>query len=152
MRELKFRAWYKEKNEMREVAMLRWENGRLMRIAGYWPGTRDNGWTDHDPLEGRYELMQFTGLLDNADNEIYESDILVVFDEDVAPVTDDGAGPMEVCNHIVRVEMRDGEWGVEIPKLDDGETGWHSLHRWKKDISNDGYEVAGNIHQNPELI
>lgn len=73
---IKFRAWDKKEKEMREVAMLRWEDGRMSRIAGYWPTTRNNGWTDHDPAEDIYVLMQFTSLLDAKGREIYEGDIV----------------------------------------------------------------------------
>jgi len=71
-REIKFRAWDTVEKEMREVAMLRYEDGRMTRIAGYWKGTRNNGWTDSDPADGRYVLMQYTGLKDKNGKEIYE--------------------------------------------------------------------------------
>lgn len=97
-------------------------------------------------------LLQYTGLKDKNGKEIYEGDVLLVFDEAVVPVTDIGEGPIEECNHIVSVEMRNGIWGFEIPKSDDGETGWYGLHYWNTDISDMGYEVIGNIYESPELI
>jgi len=97
-------------------------------------------------------LGQFTGLKDKNGKEVWEGDILCVFDEAVVPVTDEGQGPIEPCNHLVAVEMRNGVWGFEIPASDDGETGWYGLHYWSEEISSDGFEVIGNIYENPELL
>ena len=131
-REIKFRAW-DEENGMFPVTDFHWDKGGKLY---------DNG----------HKLMQFTGLLDKNGKEIYEGDILLVFDEAKVPITDDGQGPIEECNHLVRVDMKNGVCGFEIPKSDDGETGWYGLHYWKEEISSDGYEIIGNIYENPELL
>lgn len=136
MRELKFRAWPHASKEM------------------FYPSTDDILFFTDGAMRGRpnVTLMQFTGLKDKNGKEIYEGDLLLVFDEAVVPVTDEGQGPVEECNHIVAVEMRNAVWGFDIPKSDDGETGWYGLHYWNEDISNGGYEIIGNIYENPELL
>lgn len=140
-REIKFRAWCKEEKEMREVAMLRWENGRMSRIAGYWKGTRDNGWTDYDPQEDKIVLMQYTGLKDKNGMEIAEGDI-VEYDKDFQgkPFLDEDGYRFEVgfsCGSFLIFDPHDiGERG--------GFSGFY-LHT-------PAMEVIGNIYQNPELL
>lgn len=140
MRTIKFRAWDKENKRMYDGL----------------PNFGSKVWWFPDEGYGvslkELELMQFTGLLDKNGKEIYEGDVVCVFDEAVVPITDEGQGPIEACNHLVAVEMRNGVWGFEIPKSDDGETGWYGLHYWNEEISSDGYEVIGNIYEHPDLI
>ena len=122
---------------MRDVAMLRWENDRLCRIAGYWPGTKDNGWTDFDPAEGRYQLMQFTGLLDKNGVEIYEGD-------------------------IIRWDYERSWWnkaaGSAVFKVEwsDDRTGWAPFCECSVtgdyEVSGDVVAVVGNIYENPQLL
>ena len=97
-------------------------------------------------------LMQFTGLKDKNGKEIYEGDVILVPDEDVVPVTDEGQGPIEPCNHIVAVEFRNGEFGFEIPKTDDGETGWFTWRKWGEYSDPKEIEIIGNIYENTNLL
>lgn len=135
---IKFRAWFKEEKEMRDVAMLRWENDRLCRIAGYWKGTKDNGWTDYDPAEDKIELMQFTDLYDRTGKEIYEGDILVA-DMYIRNKWTEGVKLKVVyyssgiaTQSSFRFERDNGSWEYEA-------------------LLNDT-EVIGNIYENPNLI
>jgi uncharacterized phage protein (TIGR01671 family) len=133
MRAIRFRAW--------DTLLKSWlGDGYLMNNFGTVLANPD------------WVVMQYTGLKDKNGKEIYEGDLLLVFDEAVVPVTDEGQGPVEECNHIVAVEIRNGVWGFEIPKSDDGETGWYGLHYWSEEISSEGYEIIGNIYSNPELL
>ena len=97
-------------------------------------------------------LQQFTGLLDKNGKEIYEGDILLIQDEEVVPITDEGQGPLEACNHIVKVEFRDGCFGFEIPKNDDGETGWFTWDTWSEIDDPQKIEIIGNIYENSNLL
>lgn len=132
MREIKFRAWDKEAKEMREVAMLRWEDGRMSRIAGYWKGTRNNGWTDYDPADGKYELMQFTGLKSKSGIDIYEGDVV----------------KHEQWNNDIMAVVK---WKDDMAKF---ELYWTENEQpsLTSRLANKEYEVIGNIYENPELL
>ncbi len=142
MREIKFRAWDVADKEMREVAMLRWENGRMSRIAGYWKGTRDNGWTDYDPADDKYILMQFTGLLDKNGKEIYEGDVIVQMASNYR--TNER---LELRRQVVKIEP------FYFADYEDSCAGSGfmletcSLEKIEKE-----WEIIGNIYENPELI
>lgn len=124
-REIKFRVWDNQEKEMREVAMLRWEDGRLSRIAGYWKGTRNNGWTDYDPAENKYELMQFTGLTDKNRKEIYEGDI---------------------------VKWRYMEEGRGVVKYSDDYASYEPFNQLRWEAVSKTFEIIGNVFENPNLL
>ena len=69
MREIKFRAWHKEKKEMDYLGKI------FPAISDDWFAMSSSlGLGTHE--ENNYELMQYTGLSDKLGKEIYEGDIV----------------------------------------------------------------------------
>jgi len=97
-------------------------------------------------------LMQYTGLKDKNGKEIYEGDLLLVLDEEVVSVTDEGYGPIESCNHIASVVFRNGAFCINIPDTDSGMTGLYSFRQWNEEVSDEEHEIIGNIYENSDLL
>ena len=122
MREIKFRAWDKENKTM--LLDIGIHINRMIFI------TRQG----HDrPYTDDFEIMQYTGLKDKNDKEIYEGDVCKRI------WADDDYMIFKVCFS----EGRFAEWwnGMDVGKIADGS------------VMRDGkVEVIGNIYENPELI
>lgn len=129
MKEIKFRAWDKNRKRMVIVTTLDFDGeGVLDKVFGKAKGKSVDG------LEG-FELMQFCGLKDKNGKEIYEGDIVQEFHDD------EGKG--HIINH--EVSWSDGSW-----RLGNGGVDQNLLNgNGRKDLS---FEVIGNIYENIELL
>lgn len=119
-REIKFRAWNKIARRMSEPFNL------YSLTDGYF--TNKKGTIDAMTFVlSECDVIQFTGLKDKNDKEIYEGDILKVPEE---------YGEDKV---IVSWYVSSGAWGLK------------GCEMFLYDLTNDR-EVIGNIHENPELL
>lgn len=109
-REIKFRAWDKRKSKMVNFEYLQQHKSGFMLF-------------DKEDWGNEFDLMQFTGLLDRHGVEIYEGDILSVFDIK-EPV-------------------------IDVVTFND--LGWKHGEYYLIDCINWDLEVIGNIYENPAL-
>lgn len=141
MREIKFRAWEKNLKEIIPVNNINFER-ELINAESAWR------------MFNEIELMQFTGLTDKNDVEIYEGDILRVWQEDeYVPNRDSGGG-------IIDYDREEGFSQLGVVGFDgcsfDYKTaktlaGRHEEVYAPVDWINN-YEVIGNIYENAHLL
>ena len=134
MREIKFRAYYKADKRIYEVLYLDFANNEL----GLWDEETE---IDFECSFEDVELMQYTGLKDQNNAEIYES-YIVKFDPQ-SPCGDEFYNP------------RDGEIGEVI--LDFGSFVVRPIDKKREDLRFSLSElgdwvVVGNIYENKILI
>jgi len=125
-REYKFRAWDKQEKKMYACAGFCGGQVIIIQEDGKVLGKKDED----------FILMQFTGLLDKNGCEVYENDIVH------ATLLDYGGVRKEV---IEQVEIDEGLLAPFYMRVNYEEDWW-------KDCLPDGFEVIGNIYENPEIL
>lgn len=126
MREIKFRAWVKEKKAIFEVILINYVTKKvtyLLERVGHLLSIRDAKFND-------VELMQYTGLKDKNNKEIYEGDILFE----------------SFGERYYKVVFENGGFRAEFK----GDFDEHSFDLI--DVVAQGCEIVGNIYENPELM
>ncbi len=118
MREIKFRAWDEEGKKM-----IYWTlNDLLVRF-------NTSEYDGNDRPSALFDWMQYTGLKDVNEKEVYEGDIV-----------------RDVSNSdlIFEIKWHDDNLGYYMPREYDDEYSWT--------ITEPDLEVIGNIYENPELL
>jgi uncharacterized phage protein (TIGR01671 family) len=132
---------------MREIKFRVWCDGMMLTPAyigefGEWYIT---GRDVEDGTSGKTHLMQFTGLKDKADKEIYEGDIIRV----------------KHCEHIETIAIGDDGYKEMfmdvIGEVVSGDAAFHFTGHSMGEIplyayDDYDYEVIGNIYENPDLV
>ena len=121
MREIKFRAWHKEKKIMGEVL------GIDILHKEIFFSNEDVDCYEHTDFKD-IELMQYTGLKDKNNKEIYEGDIVTLHNSKYKVIFN---------TKEARFVLRDDEFESEIPFTNN---------------NNERMEIIGNIYENPELL
>lgn len=121
-REIKFRVWSEKNKKMLEIQKHSFKKGKSMPYG--YNIAYDFG-----------ELMQYTGLKDENEKEIYEGDILSIkiYSRDKIIVQ---------CKALV--EFKDGCFGVIW--------GYDKSFLSLKSFVNTKFEVVGNKYENPEIL
>lgn len=124
MREIKFRAWHKGKKIMGEVL------GIDILHKEIFFSNEDADCYEHTDFKD-IELMQYTGLKDKNEKEIYEGDIVKLR-----------------ANHGIGVVKYYDEWGAfVIEYIKPRPLAVLGINYYKENI-----EILGNIYENPELL
>lgn len=143
MREIKFRAWDKNNKQMCEVTHLKFSKCQYLNVGYRRLLDRkmidDNSLLD-EKMNGTCALMQYTGLKDKNDKEIYEGDVVRQY----ADCDEYG------CDIYFRYLI---EW-------DNEQLAYCGNEIQSKGLTNDryygtdmaDYEIIGNIYENPELL
>ena len=136
MREVKFRAWDNGDKRMKNVESIHFPLGRydMKCISAY------NKEEDYYEWVYSYELMQYIGIKDKNEKEIYEGDIIKYLDVEFC-VSDCGIEHDEFYNiGKVYYDNEFGAYDVTNRWTVEGEDIWFDI------------EVIGNIYENPELL
>jgi uncharacterized phage protein (TIGR01671 family) len=116
-REIKFRAWDKEEKKMHQIQKISFKTGKILPY----------GW-NIEYSGADFELMQYIGLKDINNKEIYEGDYVKVFDV-ATGINSEGYVTFDRGSFYITDEC-------------------YSRYRW----IDYQVEVIGNIYENPEVI
>lgn len=116
MREIKFRAWDKLNKEMFNIESINFQERRVYKDDVSYRNFND------------VELMQYTGLKDKNNKEIYEGDIVTLHNSRYKVIYNSKGA---------RFVLRNDEFELEITFINN---------------NNERMEILGNIYENPELM
>lgn len=125
-RDIKFRAWVKDRKAIFEVILIDYVSKKVTYIVeriGHLLNIRHEKFND-------IELMEYTGLKDKNNKEIYEGDILFE----------------SFGERYYKVIFENGSFRAEFK----GDFEEHSFDLI--DVAAQGCEIVGNIYENPELL
>lgn len=125
-RDIKFRAWVKDRKAIFEVILINYVSKKityLLERVGHLLNIRHDKFND-------VELMQYSGLTDMMEKEIYEGDILFE----------------SFGERYYKVVFENGSFRAEF----EGDFEEHSFDLI--DVVAQGCKIVGNIYENPELI
>lgn len=139
---IKFRAWDTENKKMYSVDELNniWDIGIPVAVHQMQSGNDIRLRTDENPL------MQFTGLLDKENQEIFEGDVVKTMWQHDGTTNYD----YEVVGEIIWYQER-CQWDIHWEK--NGEIYNFPLCSFEREeLNNESIEIIGNIYEHSHLL
>lgn len=140
MREIKFRAYDKKRECIKDVINIDFNTNKIYCVGDYT-----------FLYNGKFELIQYTGLKDKNGVEIYDGYILQYNDCFL-----DNTKPLLNIKHIGRIEATDGGF-VFVRQYWWNDPFYPEMGEALADMQTKSWirsncEVIGNIYENPELL
>ena len=140
-RKIKFRVWDEESKKMYCGC------DAIVTFSGYMEEVYVRNKNTVDELID-YKLMQYTGLTDSNDIEIYEGDILIYRNNKFQIKFEVGSFMLvRISQETDMYELFENCWNDDVYPI--------SQYWWNGDLDSnmlDGLEVIGNIYENPEIL
>ena len=129
----KFRIWHLNDNSMNNLGTISFKDGQV-------------GYVDYDGDFDRWDnvvIMQCTGLKDNKEKLIYEGDIIKDYLNDKREVR----YIQDQCTYFLK-DINESE----LEFVNDNVNTYCECQATLTSGISDGYEIIGNIYENPELL
>lgn len=146
-REIKFRAWDKDRKEYLSAGQI------LISIE---PGSRPKKSNiyldilkDANKYNERFIIEQCTGLKDKNGKEIYEDDVIELVNEDLEKtkvICEYGTARRNIYSNIVDIT------GFYFRRLSDDRKTFPIVNNYLGKHDLELFEIIGNIHENPKLL
>ena len=131
-REIKFRVW-----DIVNKRILDYADIMTLPMWEVFPGT---------PEQRAYEVMQYTGLKDKNNNEIYEGDVL----KQVKKSSREGCESSSYDKNNFEVVFKYGSFWLQRPY--DDSVYIRDFPNIDEFVGFECFEIVGNIYENPELL
>lgn len=144
MRQIKFRLWDSKNNCWYEPTFEAYR-GKVEEVMisprGRLTMRTMTELIDESMFPNRFELMEYTGLHDKNGRDVYEGDIVHVWDNGVAVV-------------IFDESLGRGQWMCKFkPAFPDWDEWSAPLYGWLEgNVDGSVFEILGNVYENPELM
>jgi uncharacterized phage protein (TIGR01671 family) len=136
-RDIKFRVWDKVNNKMYNIEKMYFKDNKISHVGIDCEGLKDEIQVIDINL---VNVLQYTGLKDKNDKEIYEGDIVI----------------LSVYSHEEPIEDYEGQIGITpygVGILGFNSNGDHDFYYISEiTASINNFEVIGNIYENPNLL
>ncbi len=135
MREIKFRAWWKEAKLMADVEV--WRENDIVIIVPVVSSIPGHKFERQLLDEGQYELMQFTGLKDKNGIPIFEGDIVRWYSK---------------SSHLKKEKIDVILWVKRSGYFPMTKQSQSAIKKYRDGFRTTYCEIIGNIYENPDLL